>query len=169
MAANGSACTPNWSRYFAAAAGSASAGSYTLAVSSPFSSVAAPGDHLAGRVDRCATHALSGAPPMPICIGPAAPKALALLCMPGSVVCSLWLFTVPMPTRIGLGSLIMLANVVLLWCYTLGCHSCRHITAGRLKNFSSHPVRYWMWTKFSWLNARHPAVRLDHARQLDAD
>jgi hypothetical protein len=49
----------------------------------------------------------------------------------------------------------MLANVILLWGYTLGCHSCRHITAGRLKNFSSHPFRYWMWTKFSWLNARH--------------
>ena len=56
---------------------------------------------------------------------------------------------------IGLGSLIMLANVILLWCYALGCHSCRHITAGRLKNFSSHPVRYWAWTKVSWLNARH--------------
>jgi hypothetical protein len=55
----------------------------------------------------------------------------------------------------GLGSLIMLANVVLLWCYTLSCHSCRHITGGRLKNFSSHPVRYWAWTKISWLNARH--------------
>jgi hypothetical protein len=55
----------------------------------------------------------------------------------------------------GLGSIIMLANVVLLWMYTLGCHSCRHITGGRLKNFSKHPVRYWMWTKVSWLNARH--------------
>jgi len=55
----------------------------------------------------------------------------------------------------GLGSIIMLANVVLLWCYTLGCHSCRHITGGRLKHFSKHPIRYWMWTKVSWLNARH--------------
>ena len=55
----------------------------------------------------------------------------------------------------GLGSLIMLANVILLWGYALGCHSCRHITGGRLKNFSSHPVRYWVWTKISWLNARH--------------
>jgi hypothetical protein len=56
---------------------------------------------------------------------------------------------------LGLGTLIMLANVVLLWCYTLGCHSCRHITAGRLNNFSSHPLRYRAWTKVSWLNARH--------------
>ena len=55
----------------------------------------------------------------------------------------------------GIGSLIMLANVILLWCYALGCHSCRHITGGRLKNFSRHPVRYWIWTKVSWLNARH--------------
>jgi hypothetical protein len=56
---------------------------------------------------------------------------------------------------LGLGTLIMLGNVILLWGYTLGCHSCRHITAGRLNNFSRHPVRYWAWTKVSWLNARH--------------
>jgi hypothetical protein len=56
---------------------------------------------------------------------------------------------------LGLGTLIMLGNVVLLWGYTLGCHSCRHITAGRLNNFSKHPVRYWIWTKVSWLNTRH--------------
>jgi hypothetical protein len=55
----------------------------------------------------------------------------------------------------GVGSLIILGNVILLWCYTLGCHSCRHITGGRLKHFSKHPVRYWAWTKVSWLNARH--------------
>ena len=49
----------------------------------------------------------------------------------------------------------MLVNVVLLWAYTLSCHSCRHITGGRLKNFSNHPVRYWVWTQVSKLNARH--------------
>jgi hypothetical protein len=56
---------------------------------------------------------------------------------------------------LGLGTLIMLANVVLLWGYTVSCHSCRHITGGRLKNFSKHPVRYWIWTQVSKLNARH--------------
>src|SRR5258707_7968040 len=56
---------------------------------------------------------------------------------------------------LGLGTLIMLVNVVLLWAYTLSCHSCRHITAGRLRNFSKHPVRYWIWTRVSRLNARH--------------
>jgi hypothetical protein len=55
----------------------------------------------------------------------------------------------------GLGTLIMLLNVVLLWAYSLSCHSCRHITGGRLKHFSSHPVRYWIWNRISWLNARH--------------
>jgi hypothetical protein len=56
---------------------------------------------------------------------------------------------------LGLGTLIMLVNVTLLWGYTLGCHSCRHITGGRLKSFSRHPVRYWIWTQVSKLNARH--------------
>jgi hypothetical protein len=55
----------------------------------------------------------------------------------------------------GLGSIIMLINVVLLWAYTLSCHSCRHITGGRLKHFSKHPVRYWIWTQISKLNKRH--------------
>ena len=55
----------------------------------------------------------------------------------------------------GLGTLIMGINVVLLWAYTLSCHSCRHITGGRLKHFSKHPARYWIWTQVSKLNARH--------------
>jgi hypothetical protein len=56
---------------------------------------------------------------------------------------------------VGLGSLIMLVNVVGLWAYTISCHSCRHITGGRLKHFSRHPVRYWIWTQVSKLNTRH--------------
>ena len=56
---------------------------------------------------------------------------------------------------LGLGTLVMLANVILLWAYTVSCHSCRHIIGGRLKNFSKHPVRYRIWTRISWLNARH--------------
>lgn len=56
---------------------------------------------------------------------------------------------------IGLGTLILVANVVLIWAYTLGCHSCRSITGGRLNHFSRHPVRYWLWTQVSRLNARH--------------
>ncbi|MBW0018555.1 MAG: hypothetical protein JO236_13560 [Mycobacterium sp.] len=55
----------------------------------------------------------------------------------------------------GLGNLILTTNVVLLWAYTLSCHSCRHVTGGRLKHFSKHPVRYWIWTQVSKLNTRH--------------
>jgi hypothetical protein len=55
----------------------------------------------------------------------------------------------------GLGNVILVVNVVLLWVYTLSCHSCRHIVGGRLKHFSKHPVRYWFWTQVSALNTRH--------------
>jgi hypothetical protein len=55
----------------------------------------------------------------------------------------------------GLGNIILVTNVILLWVYTLSCHSCRHITGGRLKHFSKHPVRYWIWTQVSKLNTRH--------------
>jgi len=55
----------------------------------------------------------------------------------------------------GVGSLVLLANVTLLWGYTLSCHACRHVAGGRLKHFSKHPVRYRMWTFVSKLNARH--------------
>lgn len=56
---------------------------------------------------------------------------------------------------IGLGTLVMVANVVLLWCYTISCHSCRHVVGGRLKHFSAHPIRYKAWTIVSKLNTRH--------------
>ncbi|WP_236788711.1 hypothetical protein [Amycolatopsis sp. GM8] len=58
----------------------------------------------------------------------------------------------------GLGNIIIVGNVVLLWAYTVSCHSCRHITGGRLKHFSRHPVRYWMWTQVTKLNNRHMAL-----------
>jgi hypothetical protein len=57
--------------------------------------------------------------------------------------------------HMGLGTLLMLINVVLIWAYTLGCHSCRHIMGGRLRHFSKHPVRYKAWTFVSKLNAKH--------------
>ena len=56
---------------------------------------------------------------------------------------------------IGLGNIILVVNVVFLWSYTLGCHSCRHITAGRINHFSKHPVRYWLYQKASVLNGKH--------------
>jgi hypothetical protein len=55
----------------------------------------------------------------------------------------------------GLGTLILLVNVVFIWAYTFSCHSCRSIVGGRLNHFSKHPMRYWFWTQVSKLNARH--------------
>jgi hypothetical protein len=56
---------------------------------------------------------------------------------------------------IGLGNVILVGNVILLWGYTLSCHSCRHVTGGRLRSFSRHPIRYRWWTFVSSLNTRH--------------
>ncbi len=57
--------------------------------------------------------------------------------------------------HMGLGSVIFLVNIVLIWLYTLSCHSCRHAVGGRLRHFSKHPVRYRMWTWVSKHNAHH--------------
>lgn len=56
---------------------------------------------------------------------------------------------------LGLGNIVLWINVIMLWAYTLSCHSCRHIAGGRLKHFSKHPVRYRFWTIVSKLNTRH--------------
>jgi hypothetical protein len=57
--------------------------------------------------------------------------------------------------HMGLGTLILLVNIILIWLYTLSCHSCRHAVGGRLRHFSKHPVRYKAWTLVSKLNTRH--------------
>jgi hypothetical protein len=64
-------------------------------------------------------------------------------------------FQSPSGFGFGLGNIILVVNVILLWTYTLSCRSCRHVVGGRLKHFSKHPVRYWMWTQVSRLNTRH--------------
>ena len=57
--------------------------------------------------------------------------------------------------HMGLGTLLMLINVIFIWLYTLSCHSCRHTVGGRLRHFSKHPVRYRLWTWVSKLNTGH--------------
>lgn len=57
--------------------------------------------------------------------------------------------------HMGLGTLVLLVNIALIWAYTFSCHSCRHIVGGRLRHFSKHPVRYRMWTWVGKLNSRH--------------
>ena len=57
---------------------------------------------------------------------------------------ALW-FTDPATGRtsfgIGVGTLVLATNVVLLGGYTLGCHSLRHVIGGYLDRLSGHPVR----------------------------
>jgi hypothetical protein len=54
-----------------------------------------------------------------------------------------------------LGTLVLCVNAVLLWLYSLSCHSCRHLCGGQINAFSQHPVRYQLWKFVSPLNARH--------------
>ncbi|MFF1440509.1 hypothetical protein [Streptomyces sp. NPDC058295] len=57
--------------------------------------------------------------------------------------------------HMGLGTLVFLVNITLIWAYTISCHSCRHIVGGQLKHFSRHPVRYRAWRFVGKLNAHH--------------
>ena len=57
--------------------------------------------------------------------------------------------------HMGLGTVILLVNAVMLFLYSISCHSCRHIVGGRLNSFSKHPLQYKAWTAVSKLNARH--------------
>ncbi len=56
---------------------------------------------------------------------------------------------------IGVGTLVLTANVVLLGGYTLGCHSLRHLTGGGKDTLSDKPVRKACYGCVSGLNNRH--------------
>ena len=47
------------------------------------------------------------------------------------------------------------SNTVLLSCYTLGCHSFRHLVGGVLDQFSRHPARLKLYDAANCLNCRH--------------
>jgi hypothetical protein len=56
---------------------------------------------------------------------------------------------------IGLGTLVLATNVVLLAGYTLGCHSLRHLVGGRIDRLSQAPLRRDAYRCVSCLNRRH--------------
>jgi hypothetical protein len=58
----------------------------------------------------------------------------------------------------GLGTLILLVNAILLATYTLSCHSCRHLCGGHVNSFSQAPIRFRLWRGLSRLNARHMEI-----------
>ncbi len=56
---------------------------------------------------------------------------------------------------VGLGTLILAVNVVLLTSYTLGCHSIRHLAGGRADEISKSSMREACYNCSSTLNNRH--------------
>lgn len=56
---------------------------------------------------------------------------------------------------IGVGTLVLTTNVVLLSCYTLGCHSFRHAVGGFMDTMSKHPLRKTAYDCSSCLNRWH--------------
>jgi hypothetical protein len=56
---------------------------------------------------------------------------------------------------VGLGSLVLLINWVLLLGYTLGCHALRHVIGGVLDEVSRARVRWLSYIGCSWLNRAH--------------
>lgn len=59
--------------------------------------------------------------------------------------------------HIGIGSVLMVINVVLLAGYTYGCHAYRHLAGGRIDQISCSPIRYQLWLAATRLNERHAA------------
>jgi hypothetical protein len=56
---------------------------------------------------------------------------------------------------IGVGTLVMLVNVVLIASYTFGCHSLRHLFGGRKDEISKAPISQACYNCSSSLNKRH--------------
>jgi hypothetical protein len=56
---------------------------------------------------------------------------------------------------IGVGTIVLAVNVVLLSGYTCGCHSLRHLVGGFLDEPSKHPLCHRSWRCVGCLNRRH--------------
>lgn len=56
---------------------------------------------------------------------------------------------------IGVGTLVLATNVVLLGGYTFGCHSLRHVVGGFMDRLSGKPVRLTLYRCVSCFNRKH--------------
>jgi hypothetical protein len=59
---------------------------------------------------------------------------------------------------IGVGSVVLLVNIVLLSLYTISCHSLRHLAGGKVDCFSCVAfggARHGAWKRLTFLNERH--------------
>lgn len=60
--------------------------------------------------------------------------------------------------HVGMGSLVLLTNCLLLSGYTFGCHSWRHLIGGGVNSYSTAPlgmIRHALWKGVTALNAKH--------------
>src|SRR4030095_15724140 len=79
--------------------------------------------------------------------------ALILLCfLSHDVWKAMWF---PDGFGIGVGTIVLAVNVVLLGGYTFGCHSLRHLVGGFLDEPSKSPLCHTSWRCVSCLNGRH--------------
>ena len=56
---------------------------------------------------------------------------------------------------IGLGSVLMTANVALIALYTFSCHACRYLLGGRHDRLHGRPLSLRLFQLVSWMNGRH--------------
>jgi hypothetical protein len=56
---------------------------------------------------------------------------------------------------LGVGTLVLAANVAMLGSYTFGCHSLRHLVGGRLTQISRRPAQARAYSAVSAFNRRH--------------
>jgi hypothetical protein len=64
-------------------------------------------------------------------------------------------FSFPDGIGIGVGTVVLVVNVVLLSGYTFGCHSLRHVIGGRRDCLTESPMCHKMYKGCSALNKRH--------------
>ncbi|HZU84217.1 MAG TPA: hypothetical protein VE987_14910 [Polyangiaceae bacterium] len=60
--------------------------------------------------------------------------------------------------HVGVGTLVMIVNVVLITGYTCGCHSFRHLVGGGVNSYSSATLgaaRHALWRLVTFFNERH--------------
>ena len=67
-------------------------------------------------------------------------------------------FDFPDGFGLGVGTVILLVNAVLLGIYVLSCHSCRHVCGGRIDCLSEKPARYGLWKFVTRLNEHHMLI-----------
>jgi len=81
----------------------------------------------------------------------------ALLFLPILLYDALSAFSREGELGVGVGTLVLLANVCLLTGYTMGCHSFRHLVGGRSDCMSCGraTIQFRVWRGASWFNLRH--------------